>query len=222
MERLQRECDRPLLEIWEKTRSSPMWPWPVRMVSTRWFSLHQAPSFWKSWEETNIPTPWSTWGGFSLKIWLPLWNSSIVDKPVSIKEILTPSWLWLRTSRNQTEEDVEVNHPQTVSRDLSRVNQSGSDKYHQILSDLSCETDNVEPGTKVVDTPKHQAPTNTDIESLNRDVKAMMTLKEKEYMCKMCGKKGSSSQMRSHIGRNLRSLWALWNDIQFKTWVVES
>ena len=103
---------------------------------------------------------------------------------------------------NQTEEDVEVNHPQTVSRDLSRVNQSGSDKYHQILSDLSCETDNVEPGTKVVDSPKHQAPTNTDIESLGRDVKAMMTFKEKEFLCKMCGKKGSSSQMRSHIERN--------------------
>ena len=71
---------------------------------------------------------------------------------------------------NQTEEDVEVNHPQTVSRDLSRVNQSGSDKYHQILSDLSCETDNVEPGTKVVDTPKHQALTNTDIESLDNEL----------------------------------------------------
>ena len=71
---------------------------------------------------------------------------------------------------NQTEEDVEVNHPQTVSRDLSRVNQSGSDKYHQILSDLSCETDNVEPGTKVVDTPKHQATTYTDIESLDNEL----------------------------------------------------
>ena len=59
-----------LLKIWEKTRSSLMWPWLVRMVSrwrlTRWFSLPQVPSFSTSWRGTNIATPWSTWG-LSLK-----------------------------------------------------------------------------------------------------------------------------------------------------------
>ena len=53
-----------LLEIWEKTRISLMWLWPVRLVSswrlTRWFLLPQVPTFSTSWRGTNTTTPWST------------------------------------------------------------------------------------------------------------------------------------------------------------------
>ena len=84
---------------WEKTRSSLMWPWLVRMVSrwrlTRWFSLPQVPSFSTSWRGTNIATPWSTWGVFENRPWS---TSSITVKQMFSKRTLTPSWLWLRSS----------------------------------------------------------------------------------------------------------------------------
>ena len=101
---------------------------------------------------------------------------------------------------NQTEKKIDVNPSQTVlSEKLSKVKE-GPNTQSLIKKDFSDETGIVEPRIAVA--PTQQTTKNTDIESLDRDVKAMMTFSENEYICKMCGKRGSSSQMRDHIETN--------------------
>ena len=103
---------------------------------------------------------------------------------------------------NQTEREVGVNPSQTVmSQKLSKV-KTEAPKDHQSLinKDFSGETGIVEPRIAVA--PTQQTTKNTDIEGLDRDVKAMMIFNENKYICKMCGKRGNYSQMRNHIERN--------------------